>query len=104
MTATALQQGYEFVNRQPGLAYQRAERSLRKFLVIWNGQASERRFPTSQDHVAPGLVVRFITDFLKSGSRFTTGHTRQLAHRSTSTNSSVIAGGIGSSCLRKLAR
>lgn len=58
----------------------------------------------SQDDMAPGLRIVFITDLIKRGNGFATGDNRQLAHRLTSISSSVIAGGIGSSCLRRLAR
>src|SRR5213593_3964757 len=57
-----------------------------------------------QDHVAGGLVIDFVTEPLKRPHRVAARAGRKPAHGETSTNSSVIGGGIGSPCFFRLAR
>jgi hypothetical protein len=56
----------------------------------------------TQCNVTAALVVEDIADFGKRLHNFPPRYNRQMAHTSTSTTSSEIAGGIGSPCCCKL--
>jgi hypothetical protein len=54
--------------------------------------------------VAARLMVGLIADFAKCFHGVPAGEDRETAHRLTSTISSVIGGGTGSPCFRRLSR
>lgn len=65
--------------------------------MVRNDEASVRAFGTPKEDVASPLSVHLVSKALEGSNRLRTRDTRQLAHTATSTTSSSIGGGIGSS-------
>src|SRR2546425_4909809 len=87
---------------EAGLADEGAERAFGKFTVVGNGQPAARW--VTQNNMAAGLMVHFITEFAEGFDRVCTGTDGQAAHTKTSTISSATGLGIGSLCFSKLWR
>jgi hypothetical protein len=58
-----LKQPGELLHRKPGLPDQRPKSPFGKFFAIWNGEASMRRSGTSQNDMAPVLLIGFVSGF-----------------------------------------
>ncbi len=100
-----LQKLRELLPTKTGLAQNRPQGTFGDLLVIWNRQASERRGCVAQDDVASRLMVNFVTNFLQRFADFLACENRQLRQKKlTSTNSSSIEGGMGSSCFLRLSK
>ena len=56
-----LEQPRELLDRKPGLSNQRPKSPFSKFFVVWNREASMRRIGTSQNDVAPVLLIELIS-------------------------------------------
>ena len=52
--------------------------------------------------MTPGLVVDLVADLLKGFDNLLAGNSGKASHPPTSTTSSSMEGGMGSSCLRRL--
>ena len=94
----------ELVHRQARIANYRTKRPPGDLLMVGDRQTAMRYGGLPQDDVAAGLVVDLIAEFSHRPDQFSAGDRGKLAHNSTSTTSSVIAGGIGSLCLRRLSK
>ena len=69
-----LKQPRKLFHCKPGLSDQRPKSPFGKFFVVWNGEASMRRIGTSQNDVAPVLLIEFVADFSECLDRTATGN------------------------------
>lgn len=53
----------QFLNREPGLAQQTAERAFGDLIVVWDDQPSMGRLGMAKDDVAAALPVHRIAEF-----------------------------------------
>ena len=72
--------------------------------MVRNGEPSVRWLCAAENDMAPGLVVLFIADLPKGLGCLSSGDNGQSAQTVTSTVSSMIGGGTGSSCFARLSR
>lgn len=92
-----LQSITEFLDRQPSLANERTKRSLRNAPMIGHDQASMRPLRMPEDDVASPLMIDLVSKTLEGADCLRTRDTGEATHTATSTTSSSIGGGIGSS-------
>jgi hypothetical protein len=102
--ARILKKPSELFHRKPGLSNQRSQGSFGQFLMVGNGKASVRRVGASKDDVAPVLLVEFVSGLPECPDGGATGNHRQLHPPETSMTSSIMLGGTGSPCFRRLFR
>ena len=102
--ALRLEEPHKFLNGQADLPDQASERALGEFAVIGNRETAVRRVPVAEDDVAAGLMVHHIAESLERPDGLLAGYHGQLRQVGTSTVSSQMDGGIGSSCFRRLSR
>ena len=101
MRTAGLEKGIELGNRQPTVPDDGAQGPFGKLFVIRNRDPTMRFLLLPENHVASPLVIQGEADFAEGSHHFATGddgQRRVSAQAETSTSSSVIAGGIGSSC------
>ncbi len=102
--ARALERGDELIDSESGLSEKGTQCAFGEGAVLWNDKASVRRISVPQDHVAAALAVALVTELLERPNRLAGRDARQLAQTATSTNSSLIAGGMGSPRSLRLSR
>ena len=98
------EQGFEFIDGESGFSNDGSQSSFGELVVVRNGKTTKWFDRLTEDDVAAALVIKFITDLPQRADNFSARDDWQPAQSATSTNSSEMEGGIGSSCFRKLAR
>lgn len=87
-----------------GLPVSEAEGARDNSLVIWDDQTPKKRRSSPQDDMTSMLSIELVSELPKGDHSGPTRDTRQSAHRFTSTTSSSIDGGMGSSRAFRLSR
>jgi len=100
----ALQKCSELVDREAGFADECSQRALCEGSMVGNNQASMRSVAMPENDMASALSILLVADSLEGANRFATRDDRELAQTATSTSSSWIEGGMGSSRSLRLSR
>jgi len=100
----ALQKCSELVDREAGFADEGSQSALREGSMVGNNQAPMRSVAMPENDMASALSILLVTDSLEGANRFATRDDRELAQTATSTSSSWIEGGMGSSRSLRLSR
>lgn len=87
----------EFIHGEPRFAKERAKGSLGDVRMVRDDETSMRAFVMAQDDVASPLAVDLVSQALEGPDGLRTRDVGQFAQTATSTTSSSIDGGIGSS-------
>ena len=94
----------ELVDREAGFADQGTQRALCEGPVIRNYQASMRSVTVAKNDMASTLSILLVADLPEGTNCFATRDDRKLGQTATSTSSSWIEGGIGSSRSLRLSK
>ncbi len=86
------------------IVVQSAQRTFGQLLVVGDHQPAMRWLHPPQDHVTASLPVELVAQRPQSPDRLPAGDPGQTTQTATSTNSSVMEGGMGSSCALRLSR
>ena len=100
--STRLQENHELLDGETSFPDQAAQGAPGEFLVVRDRQAPVRRILVAEDDVATGLTIFAVADLDECSHRLSAGDDRETRHIAISTISSLIGGGIGSSCFFKL--
>jgi hypothetical protein len=97
-----LQKPRELFYCKSSLPNERPKSSFSHFFVVGNGKTPVRWIGASKDDVAPVLLIEFVSGFSECLDRVTARNHWQLHPPETSITSSIMLGGTGSPCLRRL--
>ena len=100
----SLKHAAQLVGGEAGIAQQGAKRPFGDLGVIRHHKPPIGRFAVAKDDVASTLPIDGISGLGEHLDQLPTGQDRQRAHTATSMISSWMAGGIASSCSRRLSR
>jgi hypothetical protein len=100
----AAKKSTELLYRESRFTDDGSERPFCNLLVIGDDQSPVRRILMSKDHVASSLPIELVASVPKSTHDLPTRSDGQPRHPYTSTTSSEIGGGSGSSCASRLSR
>jgi len=100
----SLKHAAQLVGGEAGIAQQGAERPFGDLGVIGHHQPPMGRFAVAEDDVASTLPIDRVSEQGGDLDQLPTGRDRQRAHTASSMISSWMAGGIASSCSRRLSR
>jgi hypothetical protein len=99
-----LKQLIELVKSKARLPNYGSQCSFGQFVMIRNDNPSMRIMRLSQHNMAPSLMILVIAEFGQCFNNVPARDLRQSCQIGTSTSSSAMGGGIGSSCAAKLPR
>jgi hypothetical protein len=92
-----LEQRFELIYRQANIPNDCSQSSSSHFMMVGHDNTSMWLRCLSKNYVTAALSVLLIANLSQCFDYFTPGNARQPAHTQTSTSSSVIGGGTGSS-------
>ncbi len=99
-----LKQRIELIHGEPDFTNNSSQSSFGYGVVVWDYDPSVRIARLSQNDMASPLMILLIADLPQCPNDLTAGEFEEFCQMATSTSSSAMGGGIGSSCAARLSR